>query len=137
RVDGRIKDVQLDRHIEQALNLERMLCDEGTVVLKLWFHLFRERMEKRLKQLQDDPLHSWRLSPLDWRQANTCERIVRFGDRVLRRTSRDTARWHVVEGSDHYYRSLTAGRILLEALESALARLPQAQSPAQAQTQTQ
>src|SRR5690606_37855214 len=79
---------------------------------------------------------SWRLSPLDWRQANTYERFVRFGDRVLRRTSRDTARWHVIEGSDHYYRSLTAGRILLEALEGALARVPQAAASMQAPLQT-
>src|SRR5690606_6024449 len=93
RVDGRIKDVELDRSIEQALNLEQMLCDEGALILKLWFHLSKERMQKRLKQLQDDPLHSWRLSPLDWRQANTYERFVRFGDRVLRRTSEE-ARWH-------------------------------------------
>lgn len=124
RVDGRIKDAELDRYIEQALNLERMLCDEGALILKFWFHLSQARMEKRLRQLKDDPLHSWRLSPLDWRQASTYERFVRFGDRVLRRTSREEARWHVIEGSDHRYRSLTAGRILLQALESALARPP-------------
>jgi polyphosphate:AMP phosphotransferase len=45
---------------------------------------------------------------------------VRFGERVLRRTSRDYAPWYVVEGMDEYYRSLTVGRILLDGLQVAL-----------------
>lgn len=77
-------------------------------------------MKGRLKALQDDPLHSWRLSPLDWRQSKTYDKFVRVGERVLRRTNRDYAPWYVVEGVDEYYRSLTVGRILLEGLRAAL-----------------
>ena len=45
------------------------------------------------------PVHSWKISPLDWQQSKTYDRFVRFGERVLRRTSRDYAPWHIVEGS--------------------------------------
>ncbi|MNF29324.1 Polyphosphate kinase 2 [compost metagenome] len=82
-------------------------------------------MKARLKALQDDPLHSWRISPLDWQQSQTYDRFVRFGERVLRRTSRDYAPWHVIEGFDPHYRSLAVGRILLEAMQSALKTPPQ------------
>ncbi|MET0949122.1 MAG: polyphosphate kinase, partial [Pseudomonas sp.] len=74
-----------------------------------------------------DPLHSWRISPLDWQQSKTYDKFVRFGERVLRRTSRDYAPWHVIEGVDPYYRSLTVGRLLLEGLQAAL-KTPQAES---------
>ena len=77
-------------------------------------------MKARLKALQDDPLHSWRISPLDWQQSKTYDKFVRVGERVLRRTSRDYAPWYVVEGVDEYYRSLTVGRILLDGLQAAL-----------------
>jgi polyphosphate:AMP phosphotransferase len=45
---------------------------------------------------------------------------VRFGERVVRRTSRDYAPWHVIEGVDANYRSLAVGQILLEGLQAAL-----------------
>jgi polyphosphate:AMP phosphotransferase len=120
RVHRRIKSAVLDQAIDSALGLERMLCDEGTLIFKFWFHLSKEHMQARLKALQDDPLHSWRISPLDWQQSKTYDKFVRVGERVLRRSSRDYAPWYVVEGVDEYYRSLTVGRILLEGLQAAL-----------------
>lgn len=125
RVHGRIKNAVLDQAIDATLGLERMLCDEGTLIFKFWFHLSKQQMKARLKALQDDPLHSWRISPLDWQQSKTYGKFVRVGERVLRRTSRDYAPWYVVEGVDEYYRSLTVGRILLNGLQAAL----KAQSP--------
>ena len=120
RVHGVFKDAVLDQAISGAERLEQMLCDEGALIFKFWFHLSKKQMKARLKSLQDDPLHSWRISPLDWQQSQTYDRFVRFGERVLRRTSRDYAPWHVIEGVDPYYRSLAVGRILLEGLQNAL-----------------
>ena len=120
RVHGHIKDAVLDQAIDAAKNLERMLCDEGALIFKFWFHLSKQQMKARLKTLQNDPLHSWRISPLDWQQSKTYDKFVRYGERVLRRSSRDYAPWYVVEGADPCYRSLTVGRILLEGLQAAL-----------------
>ncbi len=120
RVHGRFKDAVLDQAINGAERLEQMLCNEGALIFKFWFHLSKKQMKARLKALQDDPLHSWRISPLDWQQSQTYDRFVHFGERVLRRTSRDYAPWHVIEGVDPNYRSLTVGKILLEGLQAAL-----------------
>ena len=130
RVRGEIKNAELDQAIGGALGLEQMLCDEGALIFKFWFHLSKKRMKARLKALQDDPLHSWRISPLDWQQSKTYDKFVRFGEHVLRRTSRDYAPWYVVEGADEYYRSLTVGRILLDGLQAALeAKTPRLAQP--------
>ncbi len=120
RVHQRIDDAQLDQAIGTTVRFERMLCDEGALIFKFWLHLSKRQMKARLKTLQDDPLHSWRISSLDWQQSKTYDDFVRYGERVLRRTSRDYAPWYVVEGGDERYRSLTVGRILLEGLQAAL-----------------
>jgi len=117
RVHGQIKDARLDQAIAGAERLEKMLCDEGALIFKFWFHLSKKQMKARLKALADDPLHSWRISPLDWQQSETYDKFVHFGERVLRRTSRDYAPWHVIEGVDSNYRSLTVGKLLLEGLQ--------------------
>ena len=120
RVHGRIKTLELDQAIDRAQGLERMLCDEGALIFKFWFHLSKDQMQKRLESLKNDPLQSWRLSPLDWQQSKTYDRFVHHGERILRRSSREYAPWHVVEGSDKYYRSLRVGHILLQGLKAAL-----------------
>ncbi|MBV6285987.1 polyphosphate:AMP phosphotransferase [Pseudomonas aegrilactucae] len=120
RVHGEFKDAVLDQAINATERLEEMLCDEGALIFKFWFHLSKKQMKARLKSLKDDPLHSWKISPLDWQQSETYDRFVRYGERVLRRTSRDYAPWHVIEGVDPHYRSLAVGRILLEGLQNAL-----------------
>jgi polyphosphate kinase 2 (PPK2 family) len=42
RVHGRIKNAVLDQAIDTTLGLERMLCDEGTLIFKFWFHLSKK-----------------------------------------------------------------------------------------------
>ena len=120
RVHGLFKDPVLDQAINASERLEKMLTDEGALIFKFWFHLSKKQMKNRLKLLKDDPLHSWRISPLDWQQSKTYDKFVRYGERVLRRTSRDYAPWHVIEGVDPHYRSLTVGRLLLEGMQAAL-----------------
>src|SRR3546814_20740266 len=99
-----------------------MLCDEGALIFKFWFHLSKKQMKARLKGLKDDPLHSWRISPLDWQQSQTYDKFVKYGERVLRRTSRDYVPWHVIEGADSYYLHLTVDRILLDGMRQDLPR---------------
>ncbi|WP_375737832.1 polyphosphate:AMP phosphotransferase [Pseudomonas boanensis] len=120
RVEGDIKDARLDQAIGEVESFERMLCDEGALIFKFWFHLSKKQLKERLKTLEKDPQRSWQISPLDWKQTEVYDRFVRFGERVLRRTSRDYAPWYVIEGYDENYRSLSVGRIILEGLQAAL-----------------
>ncbi|HSC82926.1 MAG TPA: polyphosphate:AMP phosphotransferase [Pseudomonas sp.] len=120
RVEGHIKDGRLDQAIGAAERFERMLCDEGALIFKFWFHLSKKQLKQRLKELENDPQRSWQINALDWKQTEVYDRFVRFGERVLRRTSRDYAPWYVIEGADANYRSLSVGYTILEGLQAAL-----------------
>ena len=120
RVQKRIKSAQMDQAADAAERWERMLCDEGVLIFKFWFHLSKDRMKARLNLLKGDPLRSWQVSPFEWQQSKVYDKFVRYGERMLRRTSRDYAPWYVVDGSDANYRNLTVARILLDGLQAAL-----------------
>jgi len=132
RVNKDMSRLELDAAIDQAERLERMLVDEGALLLKFWFHLSKDQLKQRLKHLKHDPRLGWKLSPLDWRQAKVYDRFVKQGERVLRRTHHDYAPWHVVPGYDERFRSLTVGTVLLKALQRALANKPRKQRKAAA-----
>src|SRR5215472_5395331 len=60
RVMREISRTQLDSEIDRIVRFERMLTDEGALLIKLWFHLSKERQRKRLKGLEKNPRTHWR-----------------------------------------------------------------------------
>lgn len=52
RVEGHIKEAKLDQAIDAAERFERMLCDEGALLFKFWFHLSKKQLKERLKALE-------------------------------------------------------------------------------------
>ena len=120
RVYDRIKNAALDRAIARNVRFERMLVDEGALVLKFWFHLSRDRQEKRLKNLQKDPHTRWRVTERDWEHFARYDKFLQTSSKILRVSSTAEAPWFIIEGEDERYRSLTFGRILLDNLKQRL-----------------
>ncbi len=122
RALGRTRRAELDQSIQRINQLERMLADEGALFVKLWFHLSRKVQKRRLRELESDPATRWRVTPRDWRNFERYDRFRAVSEHALRDTSTGHAPWYVVEGADARYRSLTVGRILLDALRARLAQ---------------
>jgi AMP-polyphosphate phosphotransferase len=62
RVKGRTEDADLEQSMERAKRLEKMLVDEGALLIKFWFHLSKEKQGKRLKALAKNPLTRWKVT---------------------------------------------------------------------------
>ena len=56
---------RLERRVIEINRFERMLADEGALILKFWFHLSKKAQRRRLKDLKQDPLTRWRVTPKD------------------------------------------------------------------------
>lgn len=121
RVHRRIKRRQLGDRVQDIQAFEKMLADDGALILKFWFHLSRKAQQKRLKSLESDPLTRWRVTASDWRNFRLYNEFRKVSEEVLRSTSTGQATWHVVEGADHEYRNLEVGRRVVEEMTEALA----------------
>jgi polyphosphate:AMP phosphotransferase len=121
---GDIKNAQLERRIDDIVHFEKMLAREGVLLLKFWFHLSKEKQKKRLEQLEKDPNTQWRVTAQDWDNFEKYDKFMQVSEQVLRDTSTADAPWIVVEGEDANYRSLTVGKLLLQAIQARLAHQP-------------
>jgi len=121
RVLGKTGDAQMELAMEEVAHFERMLADEGVLLLKFWFHLSKKAQKKRLQALAADPKTSWRVTDSDWQRYKLYDRFRKISERALRETSTAYAPWIVVEGSDPNYRYLTVGRVVLDAMKKRLA----------------
>lgn len=128
KVYGDIKNADLEEAMDHVVRFEKMLADEGALILKFWFHLSKDRQEKRLKALEKNPATRWRVTERDWRHFKLYDRFQSTADRVLRMTSTAQAPWYIIDGSDERYRSLTMGKILLQALRQRLDSPPPSHS---------
>ncbi len=120
RVQGRTKDATLAADLVRVRRFEKLLTDDGAVLVKLWFHLSKSAQRKRLKELESSARTRWRVTPNDWKAFKSYSKYAKISERVLRETSTGEAPWIVIEGTDPNYRSITAGRTVLAALRARL-----------------
>jgi polyphosphate:AMP phosphotransferase len=97
RVAGDTSDDEFAHEIAQVSRFERMLADEGVLLLKYWFHVSKEKQKERLKQAHEKAEAPYR-------------KYVKVGEAFLRRTSTPDAPWTVIPGANGRYRALTFGR---------------------------
>lgn len=124
-----------DARVEEIVRFERMLADEGALIIKIWLHLSKKAQKKRLKSLEEDKATRWRVTSDDWRRHKQYDAWHRASERVLRLTSTAEAPWTVVEGTDARYRSVTVAQTILDAVKRRLdapAPTPLVRSPAPA-----
>jgi polyphosphate:AMP phosphotransferase len=111
-VYGKIRSNQFDAALNRVVKFEKMLTDDGAVLVKLWFHLPKREQKKRLTKLEK----SGRIVPGDWEHFKLFDRFTEVSERAIHHTDTAAAPWHVIEATDRRYRELTAGNFLLGAI---------------------
>lgn len=116
RVHGRMSAGEFGEKIDEIVRLERMLCDEGVLLLKYWFHVPRKVQKRRLKALGEPTDYPYR-------------KYTQVSETFVRRTSSAEAPWIIIAGADERYRALTFGRHLLAAMRERLDDKPVKRMP--------
>jgi polyphosphate:AMP phosphotransferase len=124
RVLGNYKDSELQSSLDVIFRHEKMLVDEGILLLKFWFHLSKQQQRKRMKSLESDKRTRWRVTEEDWRRFKVYDKFRLISEHSLRETSTADAPWIIIPGADHGFRSLTVGRILLEHMKKRIVNVP-------------
>jgi len=100
RVLGFCTPDEHQRFLRQCPTFERMLVDDGILLLKYWFSVSEQEQAKRFEARIDDPLKQWKLSTTDLYSRSHWVDYSRAKDEMFVHTDIPEARWHVVE-SDH------------------------------------
>jgi polyphosphate:AMP phosphotransferase len=118
---GDLDDAGLEDGLRRIVDFERMLENEGVLLVKFWLHITKDQQAKRFKALAKNPDTAWRVRKTDWRFHKTYDQFVNSASRAIRRTSSGQSPWHIIEAWDARYRHLTVAQTLLAAIEQRLA----------------
>lgn len=100
RVMGYSTDEQYRRFLHQVPVLERMLVEDGIVVIKYWFSVSDEVQQERFASRLKDPMRRWKLSPTDLESINRWEDYSRAKDAMFAATDLPEAPWWTIESDD-------------------------------------
>jgi polyphosphate kinase len=115
RVMGYCTDEEYDRFIDQAPEFERMLVEDGVLLVKLWFSVSQAEQRTRFLIRQLDPVRRWKLSPTDIEALTRWDAYTTAKVAMFRATDTEIAPWTVVKSNDKR-------RARIEAMRSVLAR---------------
>jgi polyphosphate:AMP phosphotransferase len=115
-------DALLERRMYHIQRFEDALVEDGTLLVKLWLHVPKSVLKKRLEAAKEDPLTTWQITEEDHAVFDNYGEVREISEAVLRRTSTGQAPWCVIESSDARYRDLSIANALREALTARLAR---------------
>ncbi|MCB1799312.1 MAG: polyphosphate:AMP phosphotransferase [Gammaproteobacteria bacterium] len=124
RFSGEWDDAKLDQCMRGIRELERMLINDGAVIVKCWYHFSEKDQRRKLKALSRSDRSRWKMLPKKSKFSEEYQRFEEVADRVVRSTDIGRAPWHIIEATDQRYRDMTTGRTLLHELQEALAQAP-------------
>lgn len=120
RVFRRSSGAELSERLERVVEFERMLVEEGTILVKLWFHIAKKEQARRLKALEKDKQTRWRVTDEDWKRHAKYGRYRKVCEETLSKTSTGEAPWQLVDAGDRRLRDATAAGLILEAIRRGL-----------------
>lgn len=104
---------QHQEFLEQAPLFEKMITDDGIVLVKFWFSVSRAEQRTRFAIRQVDPVRQWKLSPTDLASLDLWDAYTHAKVEMFRATDTVHAPWSVIKFNDKRRGRLEAIRHLL------------------------
>src|ERR1700741_1381090 len=119
RVEGFATGAEWKRAYREINEFERLLVDDGTLIIKLYLHISKEEQLERFKRREADPLKHWKITEEDWRNRRKWDEHNEAAQDMFEQTWTHYAPWTVIEANYKWYARLKFLRTTIRALESA------------------
>jgi len=103
----------------RAINqFEKVLWENGVVILKFFLHISKEEQRKRLQDRLQDPHAHWKFKAGDLATRAKWDQYMAAYEDALTKCSTEHAPWYIIPSDRKWYRNLAISQILAETLRS-------------------
>lgn len=117
RVHELVPESAWSKRYEQINNFEKMLAENGTVILKFFLHVSRDEQAERLRERVEDPTKKWKFKAGDLDERKLWDKYTAAYRDALRKCSTDWAPWYVVPADSNKARNYLIARRIVETME--------------------
>lgn len=117
------KEVWSKRY-DQINEFEKMLAENGTLILKFFLHISKDEQKERLQARLDDPKKHWKFNLGDLNERKLWDEYQQAYEDAINKTSTKYAPWYVVPANRKWYRDLVISTVLVDALKGLKMKYP-------------
>jgi len=108
---------QLNVRIDHINSFEKLLTDEGTVIVKFLLHISRDEQWERLMARLDEPNRNWKFRMGDLAERQRWDKYIAAFSKVVTSTSTEHAPWYVIPANSKWFRDFAVSGIVRSALQ--------------------
>jgi PPK2 family polyphosphate:nucleotide phosphotransferase len=112
-----IKPQFWDNRMQQINNFESHISQNGTKVLKFYFHMSKEEQRKRLLHRLENPEDNWKFSPGDLKERERWDDYMQYYEEAINKTSNEIAPWYIIPADDKPTARYLVAKIIWEELQ--------------------
>lgn len=89
-----------ENRFEQINNFEKHISQNGTKILKFYFHMSKEEQRLRLLKRLENPEDNWKFSTGDLKERERWDDYMKYYEEAINMTSKDYAPWYIIPADD-------------------------------------
>ena len=109
---------------DQINRFERILCENGTTILKFMLHISKAEQKKRLQARLERPDKWWKFNVNDLKERSLWSQYQKAYEDALNCCGTDLAPWHVIPANHKWARNLFLADLVLRVLKKMDPRYP-------------
>ena len=118
RVEGFASATEWKRAYREINEFERLLVEDGSLIIKVYFHISKEEQLDRFKRREGDPLKHWKITEEDWRNRRKWDQHNEAAEEMFEQTGTPFASWTIVEANFKWHARLKFLKTAIRSFES-------------------
>ncbi len=106
-----------ENRMEQMVNFEKHISQNGTKILKFYFHMSKDEQRERLLKRLENPEDNWKFSTGDLKERERWDDYMNYYEEAINKTSTDFAPWYIIPADDKGVARYIVAKIIWEELE--------------------
>lgn len=106
-----------ENRMEQINNFEKHITQNGTIVMKFYFHMSKEEQRQRLLRRLEEEEHHWKFSPGDLKEREHWDEYMQYYQEAINKTATENAPWYIIPSDDKDMARYIVAKIIWEEMQ--------------------
>ncbi len=117
RVHSIVPESVWKKRYDEINEFEKVLAEEGTLILKFYLHITKEEQRKRLEERLKDRTKEWKFSVNDLPERQYWKQYMKAYEDAISKTSTKVAPWYIVPATHKWFRDYIVASAIVSHLE--------------------
>ncbi|TDQ12066.1 polyphosphate kinase 2 family protein [Pedobacter metabolipauper] len=120
KIDGKF----WKKRYESIRNFEQHLHENGTIIIKIFLHVSKDKQKERFLERINNPVKNWKFSSSDITERELWPQYMKAYEDAITETSTEQSPWFIVPADKKWYARLVISKILADTLDQLKLKFP-------------